>query len=94
MVLYVQKYDVMPGKGEEFIEWAKAAIPQILSVPGIVELRSYRPQVGDSQIATTYEFADMASWAEWQSDETMQRLCKSIEHSPSTRQPNCGVRRP
>ena len=78
MVLYVQKYDIMPGKTEEFIEWAKGAIPQILSVPGIVELRSYRPQASDCQIATTYEFADMAAWAEWQSSETMQQLLVDI----------------
>lgn len=74
MVLYIQKYDIMPGKTEEFIEWAKGAIPKILSAPGIVEMRSYRPAASDSQIATTYEFADMASWAEWQSSEAMQQL--------------------
>ena len=74
MVLYVQKYDIVPGMNDEFIEWAKGAIPQILSVPGIVEMRSYRPQAGNSHIATTYEFEDMSSWAVWQASETMQRL--------------------
>jgi antibiotic biosynthesis monooxygenase (ABM) superfamily enzyme len=78
MVLYVQKYDIVPGKTDEFIEWAKAAIPQILSAPGIVELRSYRPAVSDCQIATTYEFADMASWAEWQASATMQQLLTEV----------------
>ena len=74
MVLYVQKYEILPGKTEEFIDWAKAAIPQILAVPGLVEMRSYRTQAGNGQIVTTYEFADMAAWASWQSSETMQRM--------------------
>ncbi len=30
MVLYLQKYDVVPGKTDEFIEWAKTAIPRIM----------------------------------------------------------------
>ena len=78
MVLYVQKYDIEPGKGEAYLEWAKQAIPQILAVPGLVEFRGYRPQTGSSQIAVTYEFKDMAAWAEWQSSETMQRLLQEI----------------
>jgi len=74
MVLYVQRYEILPGKTEEFIEWAKAAIPQILAVPGLVEMRSYRTQAGNSQVVTTYEFADMAAWAAWQYSETMQQM--------------------
>ncbi len=78
MVINLLKYDIVPGKTDEFIEWAKGAIPQLLSVPGLVELRSYRPAVGDSQIATTYEFADMTAWAKFQENETVQRLTMEI----------------
>ena len=74
MVLYVQKYDIHPGKITAYNEWAKQAIPQVLAIPGLVEFRGYRPTTGTSQIAATYEFADMAAWATWQADETMQRL--------------------
>ncbi len=78
MVLYLQKYDVVHGMTDEFIAWAKTAIPRILSAPGIVEFRSYRPAVSDSQIANTFEFADMASWAEWQNSEAVQQLLLEI----------------
>jgi heme-degrading monooxygenase HmoA len=78
MVLYIQKYDVVHGMMDEFIEWAKTAIPRILSVPGLVEFRSYRPAVSDSQIANTYEFADLASWAAFQEDEISQQLLQEI----------------
>ncbi|MFC1639858.1 antibiotic biosynthesis monooxygenase family protein [Gemmatimonadota bacterium] len=74
MVLYVHKFDVHAGMGKAYAEWVQQVMPQILSGPGLVEFRAYRPQAGNSQIAVTYEFADMASWAAWQSDETMQRL--------------------
>ncbi len=80
MVLYVTKYDIMPDKGEAYLEWAKQVIPQILAMTGLVEFRAYRPQAGTSQIAVTYEFRDMASWTEWQSSETMQRLLQEIRN--------------
>ena len=66
MVLYIMKYDVLPDKMEAFIKWAKeAAIPRILKIPGLNEFRSYRPVTGSFQIATTYEFTDMAACAAW-----------------------------
>ena len=78
MVLYLQKYDVVPGKTDEFIEWAKTAIPRIMSVPGLVEFRSYRPAVSDRQIANTYEFADMTAWAEFLNSETVQQVLNEV----------------
>jgi heme-degrading monooxygenase HmoA len=78
MVLYVQKYDIDPAKAADYIDWAKSAIPRILSVPGVVEFRGYRPAAGDSQIAVTYEFADMVSWAEWQASETIQQVLVEV----------------
>jgi antibiotic biosynthesis monooxygenase (ABM) superfamily enzyme len=66
MVLYVTKYDVRPEKAEAFTKWAtESAIPRILEIPGMVELRSYRPATGSHQIAVTYEFTDMAACAAW-----------------------------
>ena len=78
MVLYVQRFDILPGKGEAYLERAKTAVPQLMAVPGIVEFRAYRPQAGVSQIAATYEFEDMASWAAWQSSETMQTMLQEF----------------
>ena len=74
MVLYVRKYDIRPGKAEEFAEWAKSARDRMFAVPGIVELRAYRPATGNRQVVVTYEFADMSAWAAWQSNEDIQKL--------------------
>ena len=74
MVLYVGKYDVRPEKAKEYSEWAKSAMGRMLAIPGIVELRGYRPATGSYQVAVTYEFADMNAWAAWQSNEDMQKL--------------------
>ena len=27
MVLYVQRFDILPGKGEAYLEWVKTAVP-------------------------------------------------------------------
>lgn len=38
MVLFVQKWDVHPGKVEAYTAWAKVAVPRILAVPGLYEV--------------------------------------------------------
>ncbi|NQU32031.1 MAG: antibiotic biosynthesis monooxygenase [Bacteroidetes bacterium] len=68
------KWDIHPDKVEAYAKWAKTAINRILSVPGVVEFRAYRPVTGASQIVTTNEFADMAAWAAWQSDKDVQKV--------------------
>ena len=74
MVLYVAKYDINPDKVEAYNEWGKTAIPRILAAPGVVEFRGYRPVTGASQVAVTIEFADLAAWTAWYTDEDMQKL--------------------
>ena len=74
MVLYVGKYDVRPEKAGEYAEWAKSAMGRMFALPGIVELRAYRPVTGSYQVAVTYEFTDMNAWAAWSSNEDMLKL--------------------
>jgi antibiotic biosynthesis monooxygenase (ABM) superfamily enzyme len=74
MVLYVMKWDIRPDKVEEYNEWAKEAIPQLLSVPGLLEYRGFRPATGASQAVTTYEFEGLSDWASWYASEVMQKL--------------------
>ena len=74
MVLYVGKYDIRPEKAGEYAEWAKSAMGRMFAMPGIVELRAYRPVTGSYQVAVTYEFADMNAWAAWSSNEDMLKL--------------------
>jgi len=74
MVLYVTKWNIAAGKAEEYPAWAQRTIPRILARPGLVEFRGYRPASGAHAIVVTYEFADMASWAAWYGDETIQEI--------------------
>jgi antibiotic biosynthesis monooxygenase (ABM) superfamily enzyme len=74
MVLHVTKYDIHPDKLEAYQKWTEGAIKRAVGVPGVVEFRAYRPVTGSSQIVTTYEFADLAAWAGWNSSADMQKL--------------------
>ena len=74
MVLYIEKFNIHPDKLEAFNKWSIDAIKRSLAIPGVVEFRSYRPVSGTSQVAVTYEFNDLAAWAEWQSHEEIQDL--------------------
>jgi antibiotic biosynthesis monooxygenase (ABM) superfamily enzyme len=74
MVIQVIKWDVPSDKVEAYTAWAKASLPKLLAVPGLVEFRGYRPITGSSQIVTTYEFADLASWATWYTHKDVQQL--------------------
>ena len=74
MVLYVLEHDIHPDKLEAFSKWVDSAVKRSLAVPGVVEFRSYRPITGTSQIASTWEFADMAARAAWQGNEDIKKL--------------------
>jgi antibiotic biosynthesis monooxygenase (ABM) superfamily enzyme len=73
MVLHVTKYDIHPDKVEAYLKWTETAIKRNLSVPGVVEFRAYRSVTGSSQLVTTYEFTDMATWVAWNSNLEIQK---------------------
>lgn len=78
MVLQVMKWDIHPDKTEAYLKWTESAVKRIIAAPGVVEFRAYRPATGASQAVTTLEFADMAAWAAWQSDEDMQKVLAEL----------------
>ena len=85
MVLHVMKWNVHPEKTEVYMNWADMAIKRSVNSK-VVEFRAYRPVTGSSQVAATYEFTDMKSWAEWQSDEEVQKVMnelRSLAHNIS-----------
>ena len=57
---------------------SESAIPRILKIPGLVEFRGYRPVTGSHQIAATYEFTDMDSWAAWVNHPDYQKLMDEV----------------
>ena len=69
MVLHVIKYNIHPDKMEAYTKWTQSAIKRTLAGPGVVELRAYRAATGAHRLVVTYEFADIATWAAWQSHE-------------------------
>ncbi|MCL4394554.1 MAG: antibiotic biosynthesis monooxygenase [Chloroflexi bacterium] len=78
VVLQVMKWDIHPDKAEAYLKWTESAIKRTLAAPGVVEFRAYRGAVGAPQVVTTYEFADMAAWAAWQSDEESQKVLTEL----------------
>ena len=78
MVLQVMKWDVHPDKTEAYTKWTEGAIKRTVAGPGVVEFCAYRPATGASEIVTTYEFADLAAWAAWNSDEDVQRVLSEL----------------
>ncbi len=78
MVLYVLQWDILTARAETYPQWAQGVIPRTLGVPGVVEFRAYRPATGTHQVVITYEFANMADWAAWQSSETIQQILDEV----------------
>ena len=74
MVLQISRWSIHPDKVKAYNEWIGAAVRRTLAIPGLIELRAYRPVTGEYQIAVTYEFADLAAWAAWRSHEDNRRL--------------------
>jgi len=74
MVLYVVKWNLHPDKVEAYAKFTQSAIRRVLSVPGVVEFRGYRPATGAHEIVITYEFADLGAWAAWHANEEVQKV--------------------
>jgi len=74
MVLHVNKYDMHPDKMDAYLKWTEGAIKRALAVPGLIEFRAYRAVTGSSQLVITYEFADLAAWAVYNSNPEVQKL--------------------
>jgi quinol monooxygenase YgiN len=78
-VLYVVKWNLHPDKAEAYAKWVKSAIERQMAVKGVVELRAYRIAAGTHRIVATYEFADIATWAAWQSHEDIQKTRNELD---------------
>ena len=79
MVLYVVKWNLHPDKVEAYAKWVKSAIQRQMAVKGVVELRAYRSAAGSHRFVATYEFADMAAWAAWESHEDIQKTRNELD---------------
>lgn len=74
MHLYVLKWDINPRRNESYDEWALTSIKRSLVVPGVREVRAYRPMAGESQVVVTFEFEDFDSWSNWFNHEKTQKI--------------------
>lgn len=73
-VLQVTKWDVRPEMTAAYVEWALANAQIQLGIPGVIELRAFRPIAGSSQVVSTAEFADLATYAAWRSHPENERI--------------------
>ena len=78
MILSVLKYEIHPDKVEAYLKWTEGAIKRTLGVPGVVEFRAYRGTVGAPQVITTYEFADLASWAAFRANKEVEKVLDEL----------------
>lgn len=74
MFLYVLKWDIIPGKVEDYLNWAAIAIGRTVRAPGVQEFRAYRPVAGKSEVVVTYEFADFNAWETWFNNQVIQEI--------------------
>ena len=78
MVIAVLKWDIHPDKRDAYLQWTAGAIKRTIGAPGVIEFRAYRTTTGDSEVAITYEFADLATWAAWRSHEDTQKVLEEL----------------
>ena len=69
MVIFLMKWDIRPGMEKDYPSWAQTGVKRLLSVPGVIEFRGFRPITGDRQVAVTFEFKDMQTFDAWYSHE-------------------------
>jgi quinol monooxygenase YgiN len=78
MVLYVMKWDIPPDKVEAYLNWTESAVPPTLAVPGVIDFQAHQPDNGTSQIVVTYEFDDLAAWADWYAHGDVRKAMDAI----------------
>lgn len=78
MLLYVIRWDIPSEQSDDYLAWVRSAIKQTTAVPGVIELRSYRPVAGESQVVTIFEFEDFESWSAWFNHEKVQAVFEEM----------------
>ena len=74
MLLYVLRWDIPDDQTDEYLNWAKHSIVRCTMVPGVVELTSYRPVAGESEVVTIFKFKDFDSWSAWFNSNEIQAI--------------------
>ncbi|HET6445624.1 MAG TPA: antibiotic biosynthesis monooxygenase [candidate division Zixibacteria bacterium] len=78
MYLYVLKWDINPRRSDAYDDWAQKAIKRSIEVPGVLEVRAFRPMAGESQVVVTFEFEDFDSWSLWFNDDHIQQVFNEL----------------
>lgn len=72
MIAYVLKYDILPGKTDDYARWAPGALERLSSRPGVAEARIFGTIAGPTNTVLIFGFADMAAFAAWHEDREVQ----------------------
>ncbi len=77
-ILHIAKWDIRPEKQEEYDKKAPGWIKTVMSLPGPVEFRAYRPASGSFQVIITTEFPDIPTWSTWYMNGDVQATFDDI----------------
>ena len=78
MYLYVLKWDLDPRRAEIYEEWALKSLKRAILVPGVTEVRAFRPIAGQSQVVVTFEFKAFEDWSSWFNDTGIQSIFNEL----------------
>jgi heme-degrading monooxygenase HmoA len=85
MILYVQKFNVLPGKFETYAEFAKSFMAKLMGAGGLEGVDAYFPLSGSHQRVVVYRFADLATWATWREHEDVRNAFEQMRDYVSDR---------
>ena len=74
MVIYIQKYDVLPQSRAAWGQWTAQSLPQFLQVPGPLDFSMHRQRLSTRQIAAVYSFSGLDTWSAWMQSEPLRQM--------------------
>ena len=78
MIIYAQKFNVLPDKFDAYAEFAKVFMGKVMSVTGIEGIDAYLPLSGGHQRVVLYRFADLAAWSAWRTHEDVRAAFEQL----------------
>ena len=78
MIVYAQKFNVLPDKFDAYSEFAKRYMGKLMGVEGLEGIDAYLPVSGAHQRVVLYRFADMEAWAAWRAHKDVHESFEEL----------------
>lgn len=72
------KWNIPNQKVEEYMKWAKGAIPRVLKAPGLVEFRAYRAGAASHYILVIFEIESKEAFSKFWEFLQKERLLDEV----------------